>query len=333
MLGMVAAHVGNDGTFSGPDGAWEWLWVSHGFPSALFAVLAGVSMSLMVTARGRIPWADVSRERLRATRIRIAVRAGILVVLGYALTALDTPVVVILANLGVMFVLALPLLRAPMWVLGTLGGVCIALGGWVARELALALPEVPVVGLLWSEHYPAIAWMGYICAGLIVGRLSMWSLRTVWILLATGVGALIVAYRLQALGVWEGLDPSGPWLTTEHHSYSPIEMLGNVGVAFGVIAACLVLVYPGHGVLGKVARTVLWPVTAVGAMALSAYVAHLLVIALVGSEMVWAPSNTALVALWLGLLVGCGLWRWFLGAGPLERVLTRLSSDAAERWA
>ncbi len=333
MLGMVAAHVGNDGKRATLTGEWSWLWVSHGVPSALFAILAGVSMTLMLTARGTVAWESVGRERLRATRIRIAARAAILIPLGYALSGLGTPVVVILANLGVMFLLALPLLKAPTWLLATLGGLCVAVGGWAARGLAEVMPDLPVIDMLWGEHYPAIAWMGYICAGLIVGRLSMASLRTVWMLLAAGLGALVVANRLLQLGRWEGWDMSGPWMDQEPHSYSPVEMLSNLGVGLGVIALCLVIAYPGHGTVGRVLRAATWPVAAVGTMALTAYVAHLLVIALVGYEMVWEPTNQALVALWLALIAACSLWRWRLGAGPLERVLTIASAAAARRWA
>ncbi|WP_152649281.1 heparan-alpha-glucosaminide N-acetyltransferase domain-containing protein [Demequina flava] len=332
VLGMVAAHVGNDGQRTGPEGAWPWLVVSHGFPSALFAVLAGVSMTFMLTARGTIPVEQVGRERLRSTRIRIATRAALLIPLGYVLAALDTPVVVILANLGVMFVLALPLLRAPMWVLGTVGGIAIAAGGWASRELLETLPDIPIVDLLWAEHYPAIAWMGYICAGLIVGRLRMSSFRMVWALLAVAVASVVIAFRLVRLGASQGWDVDGPWLTTEPHSYSPIEMLANTGVALGVIAVCLMLVYPGHGAVGRILRGALWPIMSVGTMALTAYVAHIIVIAIVGTEMVWEPTNEGLMALWLGLLVGCSLWRWQLGAGPLERGLTKASTAAATRW-
>ncbi|GMA34444.1 heparan-alpha-glucosaminide N-acetyltransferase domain-containing protein [Demequina litorisediminis] len=134
VLGMVGAHVGDQD-------AWPWLAVTHGFPSALFAVLAGVSMTLMMTSRGRVRVADVTPDHARRTRIRIAVRGAMLVVMGLALALLGTPVVVILVNLGVMFWLTLPVLRVRTAWLLALASLCLGLGGYLAAQLAEAIPR------------------------------------------------------------------------------------------------------------------------------------------------------------------------------------------------
>ena len=324
VLGMVGSHVGNDGERTGPAGAWSWLVVTHGFPSALFAVLAGVSMTLMFTERGSLAVDEVDGRGLARTRVRIAVRAAILVVMGALLVLLGTPVVVILANLGVMFVLALPMLR---WRTSGLlvGAVGIALvGGSLARsaqELAAqaGVDRFPVLSTLWAEHYPALAWMAYIMVGLVIGRLALRRASLAWWLV--GVGAVVTVL---ARGVWWGAgnEDQDPWRTIEPHSYSPVEMFSNIGVAAGVIGVALL-------VTAWLPR-LMWPLRAAGSMALTLYVLHLIVIAAVGNEMVRQPSNMAFVVLCAALVGFACVWRALAGQGPLERLLTVASTRAAD---
>jgi hypothetical protein len=82
------------------------MYVSHGRASILFATLAGLSLAL-VTGGAR-----TNGERVpgRAKR-RIAVRAGIIFAIGVGLTMWDTPVAIILAYYGVLFLIALRFLR------------------------------------------------------------------------------------------------------------------------------------------------------------------------------------------------------------------------------
>ncbi|WP_084077724.1 heparan-alpha-glucosaminide N-acetyltransferase domain-containing protein [Demequina sp. NBRC 110057] len=328
VLGMVGAHVGNQDD-------WPWLVVTHGFPSALFAVLAGVSMTLMLTSRGRVAVTEVESRHARRTRIRIAVRGAILVGLGLLLALLGTPVVVILPTLGVMFWLALPLLRAPTPWLLALAAACLGVGGYAAAQLAAAIPAdslwgpaypgIPVIGTLWGPYYPALAWMGYVLVGLGIGRLRLREDATALLLVGLGACGFAVSRLAVMAAEAAGVSPGSWWLDLEAHSYSPPEMLGDVSVACAAIGASLWL--------ARRARTLLWPVMAVGAMALTAYVGHLIVIAAVGTEIVWQPSNVSLVAMWAGIVLTCSLWRWRLGAGPLERWLTAWSTRAAEAWA
>lgn len=321
VLGMVAAHVGNDDPAAG---GMRVLAISHGLPSAAFAVLAGVSMTLMLTGRGAIPLGAVTAERLTHTRVRIAVRGALLIVLGYLLTGLNTPVDVILANLGLMFLIATVALRWRTWVLLATAVPFIAVGGWVAVSVSDALgvwADIPVLEKLWSYHYPALAWMGYILIGLVLGRLPLARPRIAgWLLLA---GAAIGVPVMLGGRVLEDAFPGNSWLSMEPHSYSPPEMIGNAAVAAALIGVSVLL--------ARWLRWLLWPLAALGSMALTAYTAHLIVIAVVGSEMVYEPSNVAYAALALGLIAGCSLWRAFLGQGPLERLLSGASTRFADQ--
>ncbi|WP_061965070.1 heparan-alpha-glucosaminide N-acetyltransferase domain-containing protein [Demequina aurantiaca] len=321
ILGMFGAHVGDD---KGENG-WAWLTVSHGRPSALFAILAGVSISLMLTRKAGVTGDLAPASAVLHTRWRVAVRAIILIVLGLVLSELGTPVIVILTNLGVMFLLSLVAFRWQARWLWVGAAVCVLVGQLAVRTAAtgagnVGLHDLPVVGTLWSEHYPAISWMGYILAGMAIGRLPLATRRTQVVLGLAGVAGLVIAAVISARAGGTTTHDS-LWLSTEAHSYSPLEMAGNLASASLVIAVCLWL--------AQVARPVMWPLIATGSMALTLYVAHLIVISAVGDEIVYEATNVAYVVLCLSAILFASLWRWLVGQGPLEKLLSVSSMAAA----
>ncbi|WP_062378742.1 heparan-alpha-glucosaminide N-acetyltransferase domain-containing protein [Demequina pelophila] len=306
VAGMVVAHTADEE-------AWPLLEHAHGHPSALFAVLAGVTISLMLGGRGG-PGDPVA---VRHTRIRVAVRAAVLIAMGLMLDAALPVIAVILHHLGLMMLLALAFLRWRAWGLATAGATCLVLGSTVVAAIRPEAPwdALPLAEALWSTRYPVVSWLGYVLIGMTVGRLDLRRGSTLAGLAGAGAGA--VAAGLAASAV---LDPR--WGSIAAHAYTPAEMTVNVGVAMLVIAAT--------GALAPLARSWLSPVAALGAMALTAYVAHLLVIAAVGPEMVREPSTVAGAVLLVVLLASAWAWRRWRGQGPLERGLTVMSSAAAD---
>ncbi|WP_203656369.1 heparan-alpha-glucosaminide N-acetyltransferase domain-containing protein [Demequina activiva] len=327
VLGMIAAHIGDEGTRAPDTEGWGWLVISHGFPSSLFAVLAGVSITLMLTQRGVVPVADVGSEQLTRTRIRVAVRGGLLIVMGVALMLLDTFVAIVLTNLGIAFLVALPALAWRRRVLVPLIAVLVLAGGWVARVLSDAVDAepsrpLPVLDALWSYRYPLLVWLAYLLVGLIVGRLALRRDVTALWLVAGGVALAVGARVVEALLSDGPLE--SPWLSSTSHSYTPVEMTQNIGVALAVTGSCLWLAR-------RIPR-LLWPLRATGSMALTVYVLQILVIALVGNEMILEPSNVSLVVTCAGLVAFACAWRAWLGQGPLERLMTVTSNAAAEAY-
>lgn len=118
-------------------------------------------------------------------------------------------------------------------------------------------------------------------------------------------------------------DPSG-LVTIEQHSGSPFEVFGSGGFAMAVIALALL------ATRRRVIRWALYPLASVGAMALTAYSGHIVVIALLTNEVAFALVDNWLY-LWfiVGALVVCTLWTTLLGRGPLERLLTFVSTRTA----
>jgi len=326
LFGMFAAHIGNAGEY-GP-GGWRWLMAAHGRASALFAVLAGVSIALMLTRAA-------AANPVRYTRVRVAVRGGMLIVLGWLLQVLATPVDVILDNLGVMFLLALVAFRWRPWVLMVVGGGVLAVGRAVLVPLVDVLPrwlyELPVLHELWSPHYPALVWVGYLLVGMGVSRLAPWRGAALGRLFAAGAVLAVAAY---GAGAWllssrghevdwsEPQDNLYPWYSLHAHGYTAVEMLGNVGVALAVMGACC---WVAH-----VLPRLTWPLAAAGSMTLTLYSTHLVLIAIVGPEIVFAPSNVALIALCGACLAFASVWKWTVGQGPLEDVFTTASTAVAD---
>lgn len=103
---MLVAHLGTGHDARGGGWGEQWMWIFDGRSSALFATLAGVSLALMSRSTAR-----EDRPGWRRLRVKIAVRAAILLVLGVVLQLFGTPVVVILTAYAVMFLMSLPVLR------------------------------------------------------------------------------------------------------------------------------------------------------------------------------------------------------------------------------
>lgn len=314
IIGMIAAHIGDAGTRGYDADGWRWLWVCDGRSSALFAVLAGVAISLMAR---RDPVSPAHAA------VRIAVRGAALIALGYALDRLGTPVDVVLANLGLMFVLVLPAIRWPTPAQLAAAAVAFTVGAALARAASDGLDGWPVLEKLVSHHYPAVAWSGYLLVGMAVGRARL-DAGAARMLAAWGAAAALLGYAggiaLGGAAPWADV-PTGSWADATPHANTTFELVGNAGVAVAVIGVCVALAR---------ATRLLAPLIAFGTMSLTAYTAHLVVIWWVGDAIVWHPSNVAFVSLTVALIAACAAWRAWVGPGPLERGLTLASGAVAD---
>lgn len=322
IIGMLAAHVGDSGLRGDDAAGWGWLWVADGRPSAVFAVLAGVTMSLMGAA---------DRVGVGHTAARVATRGAILIAVGFVLSALGTPVAVILGNLGVMFLLVIPAIRWAPRILGAAGAVVLVGGAVAFHSVEGAWDGIPVADTVTAEYYPVLTWTGYVLVGMAIGKLRLRerpvASALVWIGAAGAAMTYGVAIIVGASAPWR--EATGPWWASlTAHSTSPFEMVGNTFVALLVIGACLWIARP---------TPVFLPALAFGSMSLSVYSAQIVVIAIVGDQIVWQPSNVSFAALTLSLMAAATVWRFAVGAGPLERLLTFASTTtadalAAHRW-
>jgi uncharacterized membrane protein YeiB len=164
-------------------------------------------------------------------------------------------------------------------------------------------------------------WLAFPLAGLICARTGLEHRRTQVLMIAGGAFAALIGYG--AAAVLPGVDAAA-------HSGTVAEVVGSGGLAIAVIgAATLAGDLPGRA--GRGIRFVLFPVAAAGSMVLTLYTAQAIALAIArnavrgDSEYWFYPDATLAVLIVAALLVGT-LWRLFLGAGPLERLLRVLTA-------
>ncbi|KQO61387.1 heparan-alpha-glucosaminide N-acetyltransferase domain-containing protein [Curtobacterium sp. Leaf261] len=315
VLGMIVVHVGN------PPEAFHllrpetWGAVVQGRSSTVFALLAGVSLALMTG--GSTPHVGA---RLRTDRARIALRAGIIAVIGVGLVLLGTQAIVILPVYGVVFLIALPALRWRRRTLLIVAGVAALLAVPASILTAVGLLGVPpMIGAVIGT-YPLVTFLAYVLVGVAVGRSDLSSVRVQRGLLGLGVVLALMAYSVGGL-----LAPIGGrsshgglveiLLTPRTHSSSLVDVVGTIGVALAVVGL-------GSLVAGRGGRW-LRPLVAVGSMPLSLYAGHILVIAIVNAVVGGRGWDGALAG-WLfvlGAVVVAVLWRSRFRRGPLEGVI------------
>lgn len=285
---------------------------------------------------------------------------GILVILAFfavyflaaePFTRLSTPVLTAVAGLSVV---AGPLLS---FLLGPLFGYESSGRGLVPEAADLTswagLGDV-LCELLLTGAYPLATYFPYVLVGMalarlcdvregvVVGRMALWGTAaavagygSAW--LATHVfGArerlleTIAVHHPEALAAADpvrevlrgqyGAVPSTSWdwlLVADPYSQTPLETLGNAGVGCALIGLC------GIAARYRVGVRLLRPLTVLGAMALSAYVVHALVLAGpahgAASWTAWlAFSGAALALTWVWQLVWA---RSPLRRGPVEHAL------------
>ncbi|MEP7736238.1 heparan-alpha-glucosaminide N-acetyltransferase domain-containing protein [Nocardioides sp. 31GB23] len=202
LLAMMATHLLDQRDPDGSLSASAWLF--SGRASALFALLAGVSLALL-SGRTR-----PLRGRARARRSAgLAVRALLVALVGLALGEVDSGIAVILTHYGVLLLLGLLVLGLQARTLAVLAAVWVVLGPAVAQvlrpELAprgfaspsfeqLAEPGRLLSELLFTGYYPMASWFAYLLAGMALGRLDLAALRRrTLVALAAAGGAVAVA--------------------------------------------------------------------------------------------------------------------------------------------
>lgn len=291
LLGMVATHVLDERTPAGDLTAAQWL--AGGRASALFAVLAGVSLALMT----REP---LHGRHLAWRFVALATRSLLIAVLGLLLGGLDTSIAIILTYYGVLFLLGLPFTLLGVRALVPLTVVWVVLAPVVSHVVRPHLPrrgyDSPAIDqlgepvqlggeLLLTGYYPAFPWVAYLLAGLALGRLDLRDsalLRRLVLgglttaLLATLVSRALVDPVVAAeneAGMAGTTPPDGDWewlLVVAPHSATPFDLAHTIGTSVLVIACCLL----AERLLAPTATRVLAVATGAGAATLSLYSLH-----------------------------------------------------------
>lgn len=324
LIGMFVAHVVPDVT------SVDWqqiIAITDERPRLLFALTAGIGLGLLTGATRPVT------EGRGILRRQIAIRALILIALGVLIVATFRPLVlVILEEYGVAFLVLLPLLFIPGWAAVSLGAALLvvtpAIAALAERDPAFVAASDGEAGIIvdwfFTGAYPVIIWVPVMLIGLGLARLDVASPRVVaWYGLAGTVAALVFLPISGAMPANQvlGADPDADWMIPVRAS---AEVVGNVGVNLVVVAfvvALTALAVPG---VRRVATAALAPITAMGAMPLTIYTAHLIVISFFKRRengVVTDDSWPLLIGLVVGSMLFAWLWQRYVGRGPLEMML------------
>ncbi|MGB3329989.1 MAG: heparan-alpha-glucosaminide N-acetyltransferase domain-containing protein [Thermomicrobiales bacterium] len=358
VLGMFTAHL-----LTRRDLGWDpdsWRFIAFGRSAILFAVLAGISIALLSgrqTPLDGIP--------LVQARMRILVRAVLIFAIGGLVLMLDTGIAIILEYYGLFFALALPFLRwqpRRLFALAAVLTVAAPIAHLFLENLSENTERIrwspTIVRLFAMGYYPAMIFIVYVLVGMGLGRLDLADRRVQLKMLGIGALLAVIGYTAgYATNAWWAPEPEAPvpaaqrdcvrssdgvvrctdpepvvepppelwdfsglW-TFEQHTGSPFEITGSTGVAVAVLGVCLMLTRP--------MQRALYPLAAVGSMALSAYVGQLIAFHILRRAELRKYEVESLIWFTVATLVICALWKLVMGQGPLERLLNVVSSKAA----
>ncbi|HSO92570.1 MAG TPA: heparan-alpha-glucosaminide N-acetyltransferase domain-containing protein [Arthrobacter sp.] len=212
----------------------------------------------------------------------------------------------------------------------------------------LSTPAVLLGDLFLTGYYPVLQWIAYLLVGLAIGRLALTTAAVPVLLLAVGTAVAVLAkwfsvvlmedfggraalqasllnpsYPLESLLQVNlaGVDQTGSawWLASSApHSGTTLDLLHTSGVAAAAVGVCLLL----GRLVQRTGVDVLLPLRGAGAMTLSFYTAHLVVMAsLYGQPL---PSGWTVEGIYwaqaVAILVLGGIFAALAWRGPLEWV-------------
>jgi uncharacterized membrane protein len=355
LVGMMATHILPDLDLDGLTLSQQ---VAGGRASALFAVLAGVSIALMSgrTAPHR------GRDRL-GTTAGLVVRALLIAGVGLALGELDSGIAVILTYYGALFLLAVPFLGLRARTLALLSGLWLVAAPVASHVVRQHLPppsyDSPSFGsllepgqllaeLAFTGYYPAVPWLAYLLAGMAVGRVPLGSWRTTARVGAVGAALAVTGWALSEVlltlpgvrrtlietftgpgaqdtigltldrGLY-GATPTGSWWWLAVHAPHSATPF-DLAHTTGTALLVIALCVA----LGRLAPTPLSVLFGAGAMTLTLYTAHVAS----RSDGLWDGEDLGTFLGQVAAVLVAGAAYGLAGArGPLEATLGRLQGS------
>lgn len=317
LIGMIVVNVGPILS----ENLLQRLWIApYGRASVLFVLVAGVSMSMFLRP-------DRGRRRI----LVVLWRAALLIIGGLLLALLPHGVNVILPLYGGLFVVALLVYWMPTRVLVGLIVAFMVIGPLVFVGESLDHIGEPSPALLWSgdlpgllhtlfvsRPYPLVVWIVPFLLGMILGRVDLRDRRIQRVMIiAGGVAAVVGLGASEVFARLFGVPDRGYGLllTGVPHGQMPLWLISSLGSAVLVIGL-LLRYWP------KVSG-VATPVAYAGQLALTFYVAHLLLLAAIrpAEGFTFIEGVTVSSMMIIGCLLVAMLWRRRFRTGPLEWAL------------
>ena len=320
--------------------------VFTGRAAALFVVVAGAGISLMASR------AKEKDAGLAAFRFTLCKRALFLVALGYGWVELWPGD--ILHFYGFYFLFAAAFVSLPgrwLWVLAgwsVAGFTMLYLAGGFWDEWDLDTLEYRnfwepwqlVKNLVFNGWHPLLPWLGFLLAGMWLGRLDLENRRTSLRVLVISLQLAACSYLLSwfldgAFAKKPGLARLDGFIMEFHELVkaeslppAPLYVLSAGGVAFSVVALCFLVCSSAR------MKKILHPLACAGRMALTLYISHVFVsFFIIGDQleegklgsMELTESASWIVAVWVVSLLVATAWLRFFRRGPLESVMRFLT--------
>lgn len=209
IIAMMAAHL----TLAGTQTLGIVGQLLYGFPSALFAVLAGMSMTLM-----------------QPDPLKFTVRGLVLIALHFVLQLFSGDIYVVLLNFGICMIV---LGWVTAWPSRNLAVLLVALTAASALIHQFVVPPVDILGY----PYPLAVWATLMVAGMLMRR-HLHSVRHY--VLGLVVGSALVAGNIVARYYFvpgEALQ----WLEPLGHTGGVLNIIGSIGMAAAVYSLCCLL--------------------------------------------------------------------------------------------
>lgn len=194
LLGMMAAHFG---AHQGVHGNFlEMLGgVTHGRSAILFATLAGVSIAIMT---GRTE--QLEPEKVVPARTKLVLRALIILTIGSALQMYGSGIDIILPTYALLFVVAIPFIRASRKTLILWSAAFAVIGSalyfaWQPFMYSTVVP-VPFQSVLANSNYAPIPWVAIVLAGMAIGRTDLTKVRNIVTIGGIGAALALVGYTV-----------------------------------------------------------------------------------------------------------------------------------------
>ncbi len=299
--------------------------IVDGRSSILFATLAGISLGLMTGGASPLP-VGARRDRVAS----ILLRALMLFVLGVLLQTLGSEIAVILDYYGIMFALLVPLLFAPRLLLIVIAAVMATVMPWIAAavddEAPLSVVEDIAHYYLLTGYYPVLLWLPFLLVGLAFARSDTTNRRTQQWMIGLGGTAAVAGYGAAAVL---------PGVSAEAHSGSVAELVGSGGFAIGLIG--LALLFTARMRESSALARAVSPLAATGSMALTVYTAQIIVLSVAAWFRDFAPGSIEypgwplLISMTAITVAAAWTWRRYIGQGPLEWVMARLTGSRPMR--
>ena len=365
LFGMMATHVYDAFRVDGTPMTSTVL--ASGRSAATFALVAGVSVAFLTGGRNAVQGTEHT-----AAAMGLTVRALLIGAVGLLLGFAGSGISLILPYYAVMFLLAIPLLRLRPRTLALLSAMSVLLAPvllLVTTQLGLDYtgrpnptlvtvfsdPGALLVQLFLTGSYPVVAYMAYLCAGMAIGRLDLRSRRVAERLLVGGIALAVISkavsyvllYPLGGLDrlivqngpsggaadaatflLWDPQQGSSWWYLAlaSPHANTQLDVAHTLGSAMAVLGAALLVT--------RVAavRDLTWPVAAAGAMTLTLYSAHVLVLEseVLETDLLELGLTVQYIVLVAASLVFAVVWRRRHDQGPLEKMVAVVASRARD---